>query len=87
MSLAFLSKKRWNPTNTKVSYVQKRLFAQNREQVWLREKREDEEKKKIAELRKQTEENRKRDELRRLQSGSTEEEYFVCFACFDIRDD
>mmetsp|Transcript_4240 Transcript_4240/g.5980 ORF Transcript_4240/g.5980 Transcript_4240/m.5980 type:complete len:375 (+) Transcript_4240:57-1181(+) len=59
MSLSFLSKKPWHVTTVK-----------NVEKVWLAEKKEEEEAKKLAELEKQIKEEREIDELRKLQQDA-----------------
>lgn len=74
MALEFLTKKKWNPSNTKVLECCTVFILQNREQVWLREQALEKEKKKVAELQKQLQEERRRNELRRLQNGDTAEE-------------
>lgn len=59
MSLKFLSKKSWNTTNIK-----------NVEKVWIAEQNAEKEKKKLAELQKQINEERQIRELRELQVAS-----------------
>ena len=56
MSLSFLSKKTWHTTNLK-----------NVEQVWLAEKKQEEEQKKLEMWKKAREEERQKAELRELQ--------------------
>ena len=77
MALEFLSKKKWNPSNIKV-FLQWKTQHQNREQVWLREQALEKEKKKVEELKRQLQEERKQDELRRIRDGVSPEEEAVC---------
>eukprot|EP01084_Bolivina_argentea_P240782 404382_1 len=62
MSLAFLGKKSFNPTNIK-----------NQEKVWLAEKAHDEEQKRLEEFQKQITEEREIRELQELQGGTRED--------------
>lgn len=52
--------------------------------MWLREQALEKEKKKVAELQKQLQEERRRNELKRLQNGDTAEEdtVFALSICF-----